>query len=196
MIKYIDNTTTTEKAPNVIKFPDGTFKITAPVAEAATEVNIVWHYEKEEELNILLYIALNFKDRYNVELVLTMPYLPNARMDRIHSDEEVFTLKHFCSIINMIGFKRVYILDAHSNVGPALLNHVINISPEAYVKAALKKTNIDKEKDYIFFPDEGSFKRYADLFAGYKNIGFGIKKRRNCKEIWNDVYSSKYNRNC
>lgn len=176
MIRYVDNHGN-YTTPDVMKFPDGTLKITAPVQEDATSIKIIWQYEKEEELNILLYTAMNLMDRYNVKLSLVMPYLPNARMDRIHSNEEVFTLKHFCTLINMLGFEKVYVLDAHSSVGAGMLNRVENLSPEKYVQQALALAKIDPEKDYIFFPDEGSCKRYSSMFSGYKNIGFGIKKR-------------------
>jgi ribose-phosphate pyrophosphokinase len=162
--------------PKVINFPDGTFKINTPF-EIASHYDVLWKYENESELIILMYVIQNLKEKGNSEIELYIPYLPNARMDRVHKSDEVFTLKYFCKLINMLEVDRVKVLDVHSAVSAALLDRAVNISPEAYIDKAVRDAGIDPKKDYIFFPDEGSCKRYSECFRNFSNIGFGIKKR-------------------
>ena len=169
--------------PNIKNFPDGTLCMSAPgyIGDAdyndSSTVEIVWNYENETELIQLIYLTKNLKERCKgYKFLLNMPYIPNARMDRVHKDEEVFTLKYFCQVINSLGFDEIAVIDAHSSVSPALLNNVYNKSPEEYINEMLKECNFNPDTDYMFFPDEGSCKRYSDLVK-CKNIGFGIKKR-------------------
>ena len=42
-----------------------------------------------------------------------MPYIPNARQDRVKGPEDVFTLKYFANVINALGFRTVTVLDPH-----------------------------------------------------------------------------------
>ncbi|MCM1506072.1 MAG: ribose-phosphate pyrophosphokinase [Ruminococcus flavefaciens] len=164
---------------NVISFPDGTLKIDVPEIPVTDNSPIEIEYRDSVgvDLTLLIYITENLKERYSNPINLYMPYLPNARMDRVHEKIEVFTLKYFCKIINFLEFNIVKILDVHSPVGSALLDRCENLSPEKYIKSAVELSGIDRENDYIFFADEGSCKRYSDMFKDFRNIGFGIKKR-------------------
>ena len=169
--------------PEVNKFPDGTFRINIPeiMITDNSPIEIIWTYREISDLTLLVYIAEYLKENYNNPINLYMPYIPDARMDRVNDKSEVFTLKYFCRIINFLDFSKVTVLDAHSAVSVALLNHCENISPEKYINSAVEMSAIDKDNDYIFFPDEGSCKRYSAMFRDFHNIGFGIKKRN-----WSD----------
>lgn len=134
--------------------------------------NIEWYYENDSELFTLICLRKHFDP--NCLCYLYMPYLPHARMDRTKNEEDIFTLKYFCEIINSLNFAEVRILDAHSNVGPALLNNIHNQDAFLYINHALNKC--DNGNLTLFFPDEGAMKRYSDLFPTYK-YAFGIKKR-------------------
>lgn len=168
------------KAFEGLNYPDGTMKLTIPndIEHAKGEaIQFVWKYEQEIELIQLHYLASQIKILFpDAPLILFMPYLPNARMDRIHDEHEVFTLKHFCSLINSIGFSKIKVLDVHSSVGIALLNNGINLSPEPYIREAMNRAKFNTT-DCLFFPDEGSQKRYASMLPEYKNVAFGIKER-------------------
>lgn len=174
------------------KFPDGT-----PLFNSFTEDNIFalkeniansgkktilfqWNFENNEEMVYLYFAVRHFRSILpkHLEFELLMPYIPNARMDRVKSESDVFTLKYFCDFINSINFNTVYVLDAHSNVSLALLNNVKEISPLRYIKNAISNT----DPDMLFFPDEGSSKRYSDMitkgsFKQKFEMSFGIKKR-------------------
>lgn len=109
----------------------------------------------------------------NVDFNLRMPYIPNARMDRIKNEDEVFTLKYFCEFINSLNFTSVFVLDAHSDVSAALLNRCVNDNPKAYIQKAIEEISGDI---ILYFPDAGAAKRYADLFPELMYC-YGEKKR-------------------
>lgn len=140
---------------------------------------IIWKYENDEELVTLIYIVRHLQDKGFYPLRLYMNYIPNARQDRVKNEDDVFTLKYFCEVINSLGFDEVHVLDAHSNVSLALLDRVVQEPVDNYIRMAITNvSNKEKDKLMLFFPDEGAMKRYSDKVQGlgYK-IGFGIKKR-------------------
>jgi len=96
----------------------------------------------------------------NIELVT--PYLPYARQDRVCNIGEAFTLKVFADLINSANFRRVTIIDSHSDVGPALLNNCLNIPNTYYVKKAFN--DIDNENLVLVSPDSGANKKTNKLF--------------------------------
>jgi len=57
-------------------------------------------------------------------LELVLPFMPGGRQDRLNKKGDyLFTVKTIAKIINSVGFKAVHVLDPHSEVTPALLNH-------------------------------------------------------------------------
>ena len=178
------------KAPETLNYPDGTLKINIRETNINRAV-LTWRFETDSEFLLLAYMAQNIRERFpKSETELYLPYLPNARMDRVHSGNEVFTLKYFCGLINSLNFSKVTLLDVHSSVGAALLERCANISPKTYICRAMELCGFDMENDLLFFPDEGSCKRYSELFPDCGNIGFGIKQRdwASGKIIGLDVY--------
>lgn len=160
-------------------FPDGTLHL-IPNFETK-EINIIkWHYENEEELIALIYITNYLKEYGGKENELQIPYIPNARMDRIKTKRDVFTLKYFANIINSLGFTRVLSIDPHSSVSEALINKLCSLDLNAFVKFILRDININeniREDDLIiYFPDNGASKKYEDLFRGFK-LCYGVKHR-------------------
>ena len=163
-------------------FPDGTLHINLPDTHIYA---IKWTYESDAELFTLICIAKHY-DYPGMELYL--PYIPHARMDRVKSETDVFTLKYFCEIINSLNFKTVWVMDAHSNVSLALLDRVRQMNVEDTIYDTIYKVTceiagdydhqqrIDAQADLVaFFPDEGAMKRYSDM--ANMPYAFGIKKR-------------------
>ncbi len=102
-----------------------------------------------------------------------MPYIPNARQDRVKTKEDVFTLKYFAQVINWLDFTSVTVLDPHSSVSEALLDRIRVRTPEALVKRVIDR--IGMENLTMFYPDEGACKRYSGMFR--LPYAFGIKNR-------------------
>ena len=148
--------------------------------------DIVWKYENESELVTLIYIVNYIRDIYvrSNYITLQMLWVPNARMDRVESENDVFTLKYFSQIINSLKFNKVIVLDPHSRVSNALLDRVKVVPAEHFIQKAINQitTKYTFEKDFndylVCFPDNGAFERYANLkcFDGFTKI-FGKKHR-------------------
>ena len=173
---------------NTNNFPDGTLLVKLPV-NIKPSYEIQWYYENDTELFKLICITKHLKEKYpRAGIDLIMPYLPNARQDRVKDSEDVFTLKYFCEIINSLEFDTVFVKDVHSNVGLALLDRVIEIKPWEHIYNTLTKIvyfetgdvmHEAREECYknllLFYPDEGAMKRYSsELSMPYL---FGVKDR-------------------
>lgn len=155
-------------------FPDNSllFKYNTP----ARIHEITWLYENDEEQVILYYLVKHLNKHDFKDIILVLPYIPNARMDRVKNREEVFTLKYFAEFINSLNFSAVKVFDPHSNVSEALIQNIdfFNIGNFIRNNVLVDKDNNIKY-DFLFFPDEGAMKRYSNLF----NIPFvyGQKNR-------------------
>ena len=158
------------------KFPDGTPRFKFGVV--SNKYNIVWKYESMDELMLLQFVVKHIKEiSLHSEMSLYMPYIPNARFDRVESVDEVFTLKHFCSIINGMMFENVYVVDAHSNISLALIDRVISIgiNPDKILENICVFDN--NKVDCIYFPDKGAMDRYKKYFKSFDVVAFGNKTR-------------------
>ena len=156
-------------------YPDGTplFKFD-PSNESVAYVE--WLYHSNEEMVFLAFLVRHLQTHGISDISLIMPYIPNARMDRVKKSEDVFTLKYFAEFINSLNFRKVCVLDPHSAVSEALINNV-RILPNTLFQRALEQIDTfdDKHETYLFFPDEGAMKRYAaEANRGYT---FGVKQR-------------------
>lgn len=165
-------------------FPDGTQRLNINCEYLEKQYIVSWVYEKEEELSTLIYITKHLRNLpYTMDnsqrIYLVLSYLPNARMDRVKSYDEVFTLKYFCDVINWLNFDVVQILDVHSSVGAALLDRVNVLSPRDYINNVIYQIEKDDSELILFFPDEGCVKRLADMFPKYKWIS--SQKKRDWK---------------
>lgn len=167
-------------------FPDGTqsIKFFNPQKKFATFTDnlplnrIRWYYDNDEELFTLACVVEWIRRIKGPDhnIYLELPYLPNARMDRVKSNTDNFSLKVFANFINSLKFYKVFVENVHSNVSEALINNIENRLPNDDVQKCIEKYN----PDVIFFPDEGAYKRYADLNAVRWSgipVAFGIKKR-------------------
>lgn len=156
-------------------FPDGTLLVKEIAGKMDKPTIISWLYENNEELVALYFLTKHLRAKGIKEIELNLPYIPNARQDRVKCPEDVFTLKYFAEMINTLEFSKVSVLDPHSYVSEALINHIEVRSPKRYVENVLEKLTEEKNTIMIFYPDEGAMKRYSSLF-NYP-YAFGIKKR-------------------
>ena len=136
-------------------FPDGTQRIMNfpdKLVQSNPEwptpyFEVVWLYENDGEMFTLHCVVEHLRrvQNYSSNMVinLVMPYVPNARMDRIHDDNEIFTLKYFANFINSLNFNKVGVFDPHSNVTTALI-----VFGGSYVRY-----DIDKTYNRICFSD-------------------------------------------
>lgn len=165
------------------KFPDGTLLIKEEPCEGRKSVTIDWRFENNEELVALIFLANHFRANGVHHMELRMPYIPNARQDRVKNPEDVFTLKYFAGVINSLDFDKVSVLDPHSSVSEALINNleILDVSKlHNAVESAITRSG-EYMNDHgvtelmMFYPDEGAMKRYSGMIK--REYAFGIKTR-------------------
>ena len=120
------------------RFPDGTLNIKGDCSiQNYDKILISWHYENDAE-----FMAVAFLTRYyqakGSEIILYLPYVPNARMDRVGSPNDIFTMKYFGELINSLNFKRVFVLDTHSSVSYAVIKNCSYVSSSDIVEDVAK----------------------------------------------------------
>ena len=160
---------------NINHFPDGTLLLKEESNWSGGGAHKVeWYYENNEELIALIFLTKHLRNYNNISKInLLLPYIPNARQDRVKTTEDVFTLKYFADIINYLNFNQVQVLDPHSSVSEALINNIVVCDPKYFIDKAIRK--IKNQNLIMFYPDEGAMKRYSGLAT--KPYAFGIKKR-------------------
>lgn len=181
------------KTVKVSNFPDGTlflpnhndedFFIFRCAYSYGPVFEVDWYYESDAELFVLVCIVKHIRTHLkNAVIYLYLPYIPHARMDRTKSGGDVFTLKYFAEIINMLNFEFVDVLDPHSSVSTALIDRVRTVDVDRFIVKAIKEvTGDDGDDDFkrdnlvLFYPDEGARKRYE--FQSDMSVLCGDKKR-------------------
>lgn len=166
---------------NINNFPDGTIFMKQDLV-GGIGTHIIWQYENDRELVALIYLVKHLRSKGVSRIGLYMPYIPNARMDRVKNLDDVFTLKYFAEVLNSLDFHAVRVLDPHSSVSEALINNLWIDTPKTYVDRAIGdinggwfNVNTIGEKLLAFYPDEGAMKRYSSMVK--LPYAFGIKNR-------------------
>lgn len=159
------------KRVEVNHFPDGTL-LMKEHATGSPRAELVWCFEDNEEMVALYYLVRHLQSNGISDISLKMPYIPNARQDRVKQPDDIFTLKYFSMLLNELKFKQVTVLDPHSYVSEALIDRICVETPEKYVEKVLGQ--IGREVVF-FYPDEGAMKRYSAMFD--MPYVFGMKKR-------------------
>lgn len=156
-------------------FPDGTLllKQTPPAGDTA---QLDWYFDNDRELVALIYLTKHLQAHGVNDIRLFLPYLPNARQDRVKSEEDVFTLKYFAQLLNDLHFSSVTVLDPHSTVSEALIDRIVVRTPQPMVEQVIDRIkHSEGQTPYLFYPDEGASKRYSGMIP--LPYAFGIKKR-------------------
>lgn len=161
---------------NIGNFPDGTALIKytpSPSMKMRGYTKISWYYENDTEMISLMYLVKHLRSHQINDIYLYMPYIPNARMDRVKNPEDVFTLKYFAEFLNSLNFTSIEVLDPHSSVSEALINNLCVVPPVSYITRVLNE--LEGKNPLVFYPDEGGMKRYAGMIE--RPYAFGIKNR-------------------
>ena len=164
------------KTVDIGSFPDGTMLLKEAVP--THEARIEWTFENDREFLALIYLTKHIRAHGLEHVRLWMPYIPNARQDRVKDEDDVFTLKYFAEIINSLNFDSVVVLDPHSSVSEALINNLIVINPKEYILNVINKLNDDSyfhSDGLIFYPDSGAAKRYSGMIQ--LPYAYGSKNR-------------------
>ena len=152
-------------------FADGSCHVNIDCSLYEKDKPIIWLYDNDAELVQLWFLVQHFRDHENFKRSIVIPYLPNARQDRVKNNTDVFTLKYFSQMINALKCDKVFAFDVHSDVSAALINNIQIMSPVHLVEDILNNL----PNAILAYPDEGSMARYRGQFP-IPTI-YGIKQR-------------------
>ena len=152
------------------KFPDGQQSVTLETGMkllGVSEVQIVTRLNRFTDLELIICAAAALRNNGISTLYLYVPYFIGARSDRQFTNGDANYLKQvICPIINAQGFKKVTVVDPHSDVLEACLNNFDKVDNHHIVKKAL--TDIDNRNDareriVLVSPDAGAYKKIFDV---------------------------------
>lgn len=127
-------------------------------------VNII--YNGEISLFELI-IIIKFFESNNIQVELTLSYLPYQRMDK-NNDIEVKTIDMVANIFNSLNLKKLYICEPHCQIDIFNNAHKIDLVKKIFEKVKLELNF--KDEEYICFVDKGSRQKYGNL--GKNHIHF------------------------
>ena len=142
-------------------FPDGQPHIKLESIPTTTKhVHILTRLSTMNDVFLCL-AAKNALDYAGVETVnVTISYLMAARMDRVMTEGEPFSLKIVADILNAGQFRKVRIFDPHSDVATALIHRSMAISNLTLVKKAMEAfSGLTNNDYYLVSPDSGALKK-------------------------------------
>ena len=158
---------------NLFKFPTG---------EAHCKLNgsdALLHIPMQPNVNdyfmtVLLACDANLRARDGRPFDLYLPYLPYSRQDRPTSHAEPFSLKVIGAMLNQTACRRIYTLDAHSDVAFACIDNLVNIPQSRFVLPALGEQT--KEMTLVI-PDQGAVKKATAYAASFADVVTALKHR-------------------
>jgi ribose-phosphate pyrophosphokinase len=105
----------------------------------------------------LLCIAVDALRRLQAHVSdLVIPYFPAARQDRVMVQGEPLSVKVYADIINSLGFEKVVVFDAHSEVTPALVQNCQVIPNHQFIRQVIEKIGTSVK---LISPDGGALKK-------------------------------------
>lgn len=164
------------------KFPDGAIGVDINCGsdlypERVTRIWVDARLSSSDDIMALVMTMDALRNVYKyATYALYMPYVPYARQDRVCNAGEAFSLKAMGSIINMLGFVSVVVVDPHSSVAAGVINNM-----DAYTQQEVFEDIKDKWDDItIVAPDMGASKKSEDFakHVGAKDVLY-CNKRRN-----------------
>lgn len=112
--------------------------------------------------------ALKRMTSHSIAIELVIPYFPYARQDRVCVAGEALGASVMAQFINNLGFSKVTIWDAHSDVSPALINNVVNIEQTAIVtRCEALQEKLTQGQLTLISPDAGASKKTLKLAQQY-----------------------------
>lgn len=167
------------KEVKITRFPDNTVKFDLDNGFAKETNEITWRYESMEELFTLIGIVDKLK---TTKVNLFLPYMPNARMDKIQNENEGLMLKYFVETLDNLGLSKITILDPHSDAYKEWIKNTEWFQDDKLVKELITYTiDVIKAADQadkvtLVYPDEGARNRYTSLLGVDDNL-YGVKER-------------------
>lgn len=123
---------------------------------SSVDVTVTHRLNSFNDLGLLCLAVDALKRMGATPKTLIIPYFPAARQDRVMVKGEPLSVKIYADIINNLCFKKVVILDAHSEVTPALLNNCEAISNHRFIEKVIREIGTNAT---LISPDGGALKK-------------------------------------
>ena len=153
-----------------LQFPAGETLIALPINRPWNDARIILDFTSNNDLFdlALLVDAIRRHDSFSeheINISLTMRYIPYARQDRVCNPGESLSIKVVADFINSLNFKSVCAWDCHSDVTLALFNNMEHISQDmlVYYLAVLRKGAV------LVSPDVGAQKKIFKFSKAHPN---------------------------
>lgn len=150
-----------------------------PVFDAAAEITITHRLNSFHDVGVLCLAVDALRRMEACVSTLIIPYFPAARQDRVMVAGEPLSVKVYADIVNALRFKKVVVLDAHSEVTPALLHNCRVASNHKFVQRVLEQIGGNVT---LISPDGGALKKIYKVseFLGGAEV-IECSKSRNVK---------------
>jgi len=120
--------------------------------------NIISRFSNYSDLFAILAANQVLRDAGIKHVQLTCPYILGGRSDAKFKPNQSFDLKIVAQIINSCGFDRVFIVDPHSAVTPALINNCYYANVlDWFDKKYLRPDSV------LISPDAGAYKKMVSV---------------------------------
>lgn len=149
---------------DTLKFSDSAISIkltgTLPTHPVNATISVVEAENLQDELFTIASLVSVLRDiNSDIRIDLFMPYTPYARQDRRMDRHDAFSMKVYASMLNALKLNRVIVMDAHSDVAPALIDRCINI-PQDFILKTLNRIDATFGYDCVLVsPDMGATKK-------------------------------------
>ena len=141
-------------------FADG--QISAELLSVDTDI-IDIHINSYTDLFAVAAIGDAYHQYTSKRAQLYIPCMFGQRSDRRFAENQSFDLKIIADMINRCDFRRVVMLDSHSDVAPALINNSVRVSPDKYVEYAVNNILKTEKNLVLVSPDAGAYKKVFKL---------------------------------
>lgn len=128
-----------------------------PLRDDTNVVTMVFE-DNKDIANLAFAVCFIRSEKPGAKLELNMPYLPYSRMDR-KINEQIFSLKIFAEMLNVMNFSVVRVIDPHSEESMRINNLQIVPLEDAVLKVAK-----EIKADIIMFPDAGARRKYTNVY--------------------------------
>lgn len=147
---------------NVSIYPDSQVNVILDDIVADDEYTIHSRFSSYQDLFKILATVDVLRNAGVDRINLYCPYVLSARSDRRFKSNQSFDLKIVCKILNDCNFNKITVVDAHSDVLPALLDKCVNISAwDGWIKniGMNPYVSFDWKDKILVSPDAGAYKK-------------------------------------
>ena len=165
----------TQEYCKLLLFPDNQTHVKVVGVANEETVNVVVSLTDSLKMMQLLQLSNALDHMFCEKQYLYIPYLLGARSDRVMTEGDSVDLEVTAQLINSLGFKKVFLYDAHSEASTLLIKNSINCTNKDLVKRYVTPNSI------LICPDGGAVKRlqkYLDwTFGSIVDVVYCNKKR-------------------